>query len=166
MKGIRNSIFAGIILGVFIGIYLAFNMQTNVAVVIGVFCAVVSPILFYVKIFSKIDYTIKFEKINPSLIIYSGLANHFKNQIAVGGTLYLLNDKLIFQSNGINFTHRHEHIIYLNQISEIDFFDTIGFVSNGLSVKTNNKREQFVVNKREVWKEQIENISPALRNLH
>jgi len=160
MIKIRNSILAGFILGIIISTYLAFNIQMDVAIVIGVFFAIVSPVLFYFKMFSKIDYTIKFKKIDNNSIIYSGLANHFKNGISVGGTLYLLKDKLIFQTNAINYTQRHEHIINLNEIREVIFADTMGFISNGLFVKTNNNgKEQFVVNKREIWKEEIEKLT-------
>lgn len=159
MIKIRNSILAGFILGVIISTYLAFNVKMDVAIIVGVFIAIVSPILFYFKMFNKIDYTVKFEKIDNNSIIYSGLANHFKNGISVGGTLYLLKDKLIFQTNSINYMQRHEHIIYLNEIKEVNFADTMGFISNGLFVKTNNnEKEQFVVNKRQIWKEEIEKL--------
>jgi hypothetical protein len=156
MIKIRNSIFSGLFLGVVIGIYLTFNVEMDVAIVIGVFCAIVSPFMLYFRIFSKIDYSTQFHKIDKSGIIYSGMASHFKDGITVGGTLYLLKKELVFQTNSINFMKRHEQTIVLNQINEIDFVDTMGVISNGLLIKTNNnQKEQFVVNKKQVWKEHI-----------
>jgi hypothetical protein len=85
------------------------------------------------------------------------MSSHFKDGITVGGTLYLLSDRLIFQTNLINFIKRHEQTILLNQITKVDTVDTFGLVSNGLLIKNRNyENEQFVVTKREVWKEQIE----------
>ena len=138
-------------------IYLKITSKTDIAIVLSIFIFLVSSFIIYFKILSKIDFFGEFQKIEKNLVIYSGMANHFKNGIAVGGNLFLLNDKLIFQSNLINFTNRHELIIPLNQVENIDFTNTLGIVGNGMNVKINNgKLEQFVVNRREIWKEQIE----------
>jgi hypothetical protein len=107
--------------------------------------------------FSKIDFSEKFEKINEKSILYLGLTNHFKDNISVGGTLYLLENKIIFQTNAINFSQRHQTIIELNEINQTDFRKTLGFINNGLFIKTKkNEIEEFVVNKRVTRKEKIE----------
>ena len=109
--------------------------------------------------FSNTDFDGDFQKIEKNSLIYSGLSNHFKDRIAVGGTLYLFNDRLIFQTNLINFIKRHEQIIFLNQILEIDYTFSLGSINNALLIKTrDNGVEKFVVYKREIWKEQIEKL--------
>ncbi|MFN3641262.1 MAG: hypothetical protein ACK4UK_10100, partial [Flavobacterium sp.] len=106
---------------------------------------------------SKVNFYGKFQKINKSLVVYWGLASHLKDGITVGGTLYLLNDRLIFQTNLINFIKRHEKTIMLNQIAEIDTANSLGFINNVLLLKNRNAEDgKFVVTKREVWKEKIE----------
>jgi hypothetical protein len=73
--------------------------------------------------------------------------------------LYLLENKIIFQTNAINFAKRHQKIIELNEIDKTDFRKTMGLINNGIFIKTkDNMMEEFVVNKREIWKEQIEKV--------
>ncbi|MFH6945021.1 hypothetical protein [Flavobacterium sp. FlaQc-50] len=154
---IKYSILSGLIFAVIMFTYLAYTVKIDIAIIVSVFILVLSPILFYFKIFSKIDFSIKFQDIDKQLVIYHGMTNHFKDGIAVGGTLYLMSDRLIFQTNLINYIKRHEQIILLNQIEAVEFVKTMGLVSNGILIKNkNSQEEQFVVNKREVWKEHIE----------
>ena len=157
MKSFKYSIFSGLIFGIIVGIYCYFSNMEEIAIVVSVFCFVIFSIISYFKMFSKIDFATEFEKIEETSIIYSGLANHFKDDISVGGTLYLLKNKIIFQSNAINFLKRHQRIIELSEIDNTDFRKTLGFVNNGIFIKTkDNFIDEFVVNKREIWKEKIE----------
>lgn len=154
---IKYSILAGLLLAVITFIYLAITTKMDIAIVLSLFIFFISPFLFYFKMFSKVDFSTKFQKIDKNLVIYDGMVSHFKDGITVGGTLYLLDDKLIFQTNSINFIKRHEQTIFLSQIAEVEFVKTMGLVNNGLLIKIkDNQNEQFVVNKREIWKEQIE----------
>ena len=138
-------------------IYLATTSKIDIAIFVSIFILLISPILFYFKMFSKVNFTEKFQKIDKNKVIHSGMSSHLKDGITIGGNLYLLNDKLIFQTNIINFIKRHEKTIFLNQIAEVDFKDTMGFIKNGLLLKnTNAEVDKFIVTKREVWKEQIE----------
>ena len=157
MKKIKYSLLSGLIFGIIVGIYCYATKKEEIAIVVSIFCFISFSIISYFKMFSKIDFSSEFEKINEKSIIYSGLANHFKDNISVGGTLYLLENKIIFQTNAINFAKRYQKIIELNEIDETDFRKTMGLINNGLDIKTkDNVVEKFVVNKRETWKEQIE----------
>lgn len=154
---IRYSILSGLVFAFIVFVYLAFTSKMDVAIVISIIIFLISPFLFYFKIFSKIDFKSKFLKVDSKKIIHSGLSNHYKDGISVGGTLYLLNNKLIFQTNSINFTNKHQQIIFLDQISEISFKDTMGFIGNGLHLKNlDGEFEDFIVYKRDIWKELIE----------
>lgn len=140
-------------------IYLVFTTKMDIAIVVSIFIFVISPFLFYFKLFSKVNFSESFPKIDKKTIIYSGLSSRFQDGITVGGTLYLLNDRLIFKTNLINFIKRHQHTILLNQITQVDTINSTGFISNGLLIKSrNNKDEKFVVTKREIWKEQIDQL--------
>jgi len=71
--------------------------------------------------------------------------------------MYLLADKIIFQTNAINFLKRHQKIIELNEIDKTDFGKTMGLMNNGIIIRTrDNVAEEFVVNNREMWKKEIE----------
>lgn len=159
MKKLKYSLLSGLVFGIIIGIYCFVTNKKEIAIILSIFCFITFSIISYFKMFSKIDFSEEFEKIDKKSIIYSGLANHFKDNISVGGTLYLLDNKIIFQSNAINFAKRHQKIIELNEIDKTDFRKTMGLINNGLYIKTkDNITEEFVVNKRETWKKQIEKV--------
>lgn len=159
MKKIKYSLLSGLVFGIIIGFYCYVTNKKEIAIILSIFCFLTFSIISYFKMFSKIDFSEEFEKIDKKSIIYSGLANHYKDNISVGGTLYLLENKIIFQSNAINFVKRHQKIIELNEIDKTDFTKTIGLINNGLYIKTkDNITEEFVVNKRETWKKQIEKV--------
>lgn len=95
---------------------------------------------------------------NESDVIHSGGANHFKNAEAVGGKLYLLPDRLEFKSHRFNIQN-HAFSIGINEIQEIAFYKTLGIVPNGLEVVLKDGEvEKFVVNNRNLWKENIEKL--------
>jgi hypothetical protein len=158
MSKIKKSVLAGLAFALIFGIYLTIAHDLYFALFVGTGSGVFFSVGAYFKIFYKMESNpTNFQKLDKSIITYSGLANHFKDGISVGGKLSLSKRELIFQTNLINFMMRHQHIIDLDQISEIRFKDTFGFISNGLSIKTNDGNiEQFVVNKRLIWKEQIQ----------
>ena len=159
MKKLKYSLLSGLVFGIIVGIYCYATNKEEIAIVASIFCFITFSIISYFKMFSKIDFSEEFEKIDKKSIIYSGLANHFKDDISVGGTLYLLENKIVFQTNAINFIKRHQKIIELNEIDKTDFRKTMGLINNGIFIKTkDNITEEFVVNKRETWKEQIENV--------
>ena len=158
MTRLKYSLFSGIILGIIVYIYCLATSKDEIAIVIGLFCFILFSVISYFKIFFQIRENVIFQKFDKNKVIYSGLANHVYNGITVGGKMYLLSNKLIFQSNLMNFTHKHELTIELNQIINIDFSKTMDVIDNGLVIETYDKnREQFVVNKREVWKDLILN---------
>ena len=72
-----------------------------------------------------------------------------ENGISVGGTLYLLTDKLVFQTNAINYIKRHEYSIGVNHIKEVNF----GTKMNALEITTTYRVEEFIVNNRQIWKD-------------
>lgn len=159
---IKYSILSGLAFALIVFFYLAFTAKMDIAIVVSVFILLVSPFLFYIKMFSKMD-TVEFNKVEKSLIIHSGRASHFKNGITAGGTLYLLSDRLIFQTNMSSFLYRHEEILFLNQIEKVEFIKTMGLLNNGLIIKLrDNSMHQFVVSNREIWKAQIEKLEHAL----
>jgi hypothetical protein len=137
-------------------IFLVITSKIDIAIVVSIFMFLNSPILFYFKIFSKVDFTETFQKIDKRKIIHSGISSHSKDGITIGGTLYLLSNQLIFQTNMISIIKRHEKTIFLNQITEVEFKDTMGFIKNGLYITIrDHESEKFIVTKREMWKDKI-----------
>lgn len=156
MAEIRNFIIAGLAFGLIIGIYLAFQFGINYALIAGPVSGFAFGALLYFFVTSKIiDQRTQVQVGKGEKIIYYGGANHFVNGTAVGGKLYLLSDKLQFQSH-----QSHSQIIELKQIEKIDFFNTFyGLIPNGSVIKTlEGKTEKIVVNDKRIWKEQIEEL--------
>ncbi len=163
MTNIKKSIVAGAVLGSVLTIYLTFKINLLGGLAIGFLAAIFGAIIFYIRFFSKMDeYAGDFTKVDRNTIIYHGMANHFKDGISVGGTLFLSRDRLIFQSNLINFMKRHEKIISIENIKEVKFEDSLSSFKNGLAIITESGSEDFIVNKRNIWIEHIKSVMPKL----
>lgn len=156
----RNSIVAGIafglLFGLLFGLFIAFRFGISYALIAGTISGLAFGFVIYFFVTSSIvKKQIQIENMDRESIIHSGGANHFKNVEAVGGKLYLLKDKLQFKSHNFNIQN-HGNIIDINQIKEVNFYNTLGIIPNGLAIKTNDDQiEKFVVNGRRIWKDKI-----------
>jgi hypothetical protein len=82
--------------------------------------------------------------------IRNGLANHYMGIEAVGGKLFLTNQKLRFKSHSINI-QVHEMEIPLDQIVRIEKASgLLAFKQINIFLKDGSV-EKFVVNNREEW---------------
>ena len=99
-------------------------------------------------------------------VIYSDKANYFCNgnaTEAVGGNLYLHDNMLVFKANALNLSalnlKEFEVVIELSKIKDVSFFNTLGFISNGLAINLQNSTvDKFVVSNRKTWKSEIEKL--------
>lgn len=159
MTEIRNLILAGLAFGLLFGLFLAFRFKAHYALIAGPISGLAFGTALYFFVTSKtVKKQTQIENLNGKPIIRSGGANHFINGEAVGGKLYLLTDKLLFQSHDFNIQN-HGQIIGLEEIKEVSFYNTLGLIPNGLSVTTlGGQTEKFVVIGRQVWKEEIEKL--------
>ena len=133
MHGISYALLAGPIAGLFFGLMMYFFINSKL-----------------------VKQQTALSDVASGDIIYSGGANHFKNAEAVGGKLYLLKDHLEFKSHGFNIQN-HSFIIYSKEIEKIIFYNTLGFVPNGLKlVLKDGEEEKFVVSNRSIWKNAID----------
>jgi len=157
MTEIKNSIIAGIVFGILFGIFLALRFEIYYALIAGPISGLTFGLAMYFFMTSK-KVNRQTQIKNMDGIFYSGRANHFKNVEAVGGKLYLFKDKLQFKSHNFN-VQNHEEIIELNQIKEVNFYNTLGIIPNVLVInKEDGTTEKFVVNNRRIWKEEIEKL--------
>jgi len=159
MTKIRNSILAGLAFGLLFGLFLAIPFDINYTLIAAPISGLAFGVTLYFFLTSKtVKRQTQIQIADGEKIIHSGGANHFINGEAVGGKLYLLSDKLQFQSHGFNIQN-HGQTINLKQIKEVGFYNTLGLVPNGLAITTcDGQREKFVVNGRKRWKEQIEKL--------
>ena len=155
----RNSIIAGLAFGILFGLFLAFRFEIKFALIAGPISGLVFGFVIYFFVTSKtVKKQTQIENIDGEPIIHSGGANHFKNVEAVGGKLYLFKNRLQFKSHNFN-VQNHGESIDLNQIQEVNFYNTLGIIPNGLAIKKNDgQTEKFVVNGRRIWKEEIEKL--------
>lgn len=150
MKKILYSICSALLTSILFFTYFFFKLDLDVSIVLSVLLFLFLSIQFYFKLFGNTDFKTKFIKIEPSLVIHSSRANFKSNDIYLGGTLYLLADRLIFQTNIINFTYRKEHVIMLENINDINC------KPRKLIFKTTNSEiEMLTINNSESWKDKI-----------
>jgi hypothetical protein len=162
MTEIKNAILAGIAFSILFGFVLAFQYNAHFAFIASPISGLAFGIITYFFVTSKtVKLQTQIENLDGQAIIHSGGANHFKNSEAVGGTLYLLSNRLHFKSHSFNIQN-HEYIIELQQIKAVNFHNTLGLIPNGLSIITlNEQKEKFVVNNRKFWKAEIEKLIPS-----
>lgn len=159
MSEVKNSILAGIAFGVLFGFYISIRYGIDYAIVLGPISGLVLGISIYFFVTSKIvKQQTQITTADSETIVCSGGANHFFNGEAVGGKLYLLIDKLQFQSHSFNLQN-HGLVIDIKNIQRIDFYNTLGLIPNGLSITTfDGRTERFVVSGRQNWKNEIEKL--------
>ena len=88
-------------------------------------------------------------------LIHQGPANHFVDKEAVGGWLYLTNQRLLFASHGANFfVHKWE--APLSTIEGVRTCATLKVIPNGIVVSTTDGERRFAVDGRALWKNQID----------
>lgn len=93
-------------------------------------------------------------------IIKAGPANHFMGREAVGGWLFLTDQRLVFKSHSFNLQN-HELALALIEIVRVQPSRTAWIIPNGLYVHTQQGAvERFVVGEREDWCRQITALHP------
>jgi hypothetical protein len=156
MKTYRNLIFAGAVFTAVQFIYFGYTIGLIGALIYAPISGVLFGLVLYLFSRSKrIQNQTQILIEEDQKIIKSGAANHFKNAEAVGGRLYLLNDRLTFKSHKLNLQN-HELEIPLSHITQISTFNSLGIIPNGILIKTiDNQNFKFVVTGRKEWMEQL-----------
>lgn len=164
MTRIKNTILAGLAFGLLFGAFFVFLFGADHALITASIAALLFGAGMYFFVTSKtVKRQTQIEDSDGRVIVHSGDANHFMKGEAVGGKLYLLTDKLQFQSHKFNIQN-HRLIIEIEQIKEVGFYNTLGFVPNGLAIITmGGQTEKFVVNGRRHWKEEIEKLKDGIK---
>lgn len=83
-------------------------------------------------------------------ILFETDANHFKGIEAVGGRLYLTNQRLVFVSHRLN-VQNHLWSIIPASIQRVERFRPLLIANNGIRLITADATEKFVVDQREEW---------------
>jgi len=164
MTEIKNSILAGLTFGLLSGGIFAVMFDPRYALIAGLISGLAFGTVIYFFVTSKtVRKQMHIENMEGKPVLRSGGANHFINGEAVGGKLYLLTNKLQFQSHKFN-VQNHGQTIDLDQIKEVNFYNTLGLIPNGLEIMTlGGQTEKFVVNGRRFWKEEIERLKAGSR---
>lgn len=142
IKGELASIYKYTFQGIFFGLVMAFGLP-----------------LFTRKFGNK--YASKPGKdIVPQLnqdenIDIQGPANIFRGMEAVGGKLFLTNQKIIFKSHKINIQRGQTDIKY-SDIAKIEKRKTAKWLDNGIRISIHDdKKYDFVVNERDLWYDKL-----------
>jgi len=160
---LKMGLFCGLSFCLFFGTYIYFIDGFQAALICGPICGLlfglaIGLIFYFFSKSKKVNEQTKLEGVDESDIVYAGAANHFKKREAVGGKLYLLNDRLIFKSHNLNIQN-HTLSIQTGNINQLVFFNPLGIVKNGLQLTLKDGTvEKFVVNNRNTWKQHIEQL--------
>jgi len=88
---------------------------------------------------------------NDETLIKQGSANHWQGWEAVGGNLFLTDQRLIFKSHRLN-VQRHETSIELEEVAFVKSRNNFLLVPNGMSILLRNgQEERFVIWSRKDW---------------
>jgi len=88
---------------------------------------------------------------NSESLIKQGSANHWQGWEAVGGRLFLTDQRLVFKSHKVN-VQKHEISMELEEVVSIKQRNNFLLVPNGISIfLQNGHEEQFVVWSRKDW---------------
>jgi len=145
---------AGVLIGAIAMLIFGPNKIPNGVIIISIFGTVLALTGLSIMAFNSRKVKMSNEDVSGKEIVLCIGCHHLKKGEFVTGTLYLLADKLLFQSYGFNiYNHRLE--INLRQISKIRF----GLLPYGLNVQTiDGKCERFILWGRKAWKREIEKI--------
>lgn len=160
---IKVGLLSGLFFCLFFGITSIFLYDLHAALIMGpisglLFGSFMGLMLYFFSKSKKVNHQTQLEGVDEADIVYAGAANHFVKREAVGGKLYLLNDRLVFKSHHLNIRN-HTLSIQIDSISELTFFSPLGIIKNGLQISlTDGAIEKFVVNNREIWKQHIEQL--------
>jgi hypothetical protein len=83
-------------------------------------------------------------------IRHDGPANHMRGAEAVGGWLYLLQDRLLFHPHRFNI-QKEDLSIPLAEVVSVKPRRTMGLIPNGIEVATRSGVDRFVVQGRGRW---------------
>jgi hypothetical protein len=125
-------------------------------VVVGLISGAIAGLIFalFIGIFKAskfVNKTTIIETLPDENIVFQTPANHFKGAESVGGRLYLTTKRLVFKSHKLNIQN-HELSINLTEIANINRYNVLGVIKNGLKVSLkNNQIEKFVVEQADEW---------------
>ncbi|MEL1246070.1 hypothetical protein AAEO56_17485 [Flavobacterium sp. DGU11] len=175
-KRLKYSIIAAVLLSVTFGTYAFFQSGIpGIGWFIGVLFIIFSWPLSYFRLFNNVKtskFNYNFE--DSKEVIYTTVVNYYdeiyyssslfsnrKTTTSMGGQLYLLNDRLVFQTNSLNHFARREVIIFITDVYcvSIDFDCTFG---KSFAVETDTNKYGFYSGERDEWKTQILRRKAAL----
>ena len=88
---------------------------------------------------------------NSESLTKQGSANHWQGWQAVGGKLFLTDQRLVFRSHSFN-VQRHEISIELEEVAFVKLRNNFLLVPNGMSIfLRNGQEERFVIWSRKDW---------------
>ena len=157
MKKIRDSVLAGLFFGVIMGLVFLTVFDLRSAIIAGLVAGASFGLgIWFFLSSKKIKKQTELKLQQGDEILYADRANHIYKGEALGGMLYLLKDRLQFKAHNFNVQNQTVAIA-LSEIKEIQFYNTLRIIPNGLKLlMPDGETARFVVNNRKQWKEQIE----------
>lgn len=121
----------------------------------GVLMAVLFPFLFG-KLAKNLSNSIYPDLGEGEMVETEGSANLFRGAEAVGGKLFLTNERVIFKSHKLNINTGQSGFTY-EEISDISSRKTARLVDNGLRLTlVDGRAYDFVVANRETWLDKLQ----------
>lgn len=159
----KYPILFGLAFGIATGVYVSISYKNeSLALVLGISCFLLGTTVSYLRLSTPVNKVEDQPAFRHNLksskeVIYRGPANHYIENTSISGTLYLLRDKLIFQTGFLNSRQKHEVVMFLNDIKEVSFAKTYHVLDKIIVIVTNTGDERFLVKGNQLWIDEIEN---------
>ncbi|OYQ34427.1 hypothetical protein CHU92_11790 [Flavobacterium cyanobacteriorum] len=124
----------------------------------GIFCATLLALYIGVSSHKK-QRAARTSLKKSSEVVYKGTAYRYIDEETEKGTLYLLEDKLVFQS--ARFRAKQETVIALEEVKDVSFSKTYNSIDRRIVITTESGKQSFLVKGNQLWIDVIEN---TLRN--
>jgi len=140
------------------GIYflLMFNKEV-MALAAGAIGLITLGFIVYLSIGARVQNTFTYSLRNSDTVLYKGKVHYYISEQPMAGTLYLIDDKLVFQSGASGPRQKTEIILFLNEVREVSFERTHRDEHKNIVIITADGNERFLVKGNQLWIDEIEN---------
>ena len=152
---LKTALSAGIPFGILMGLLFGLTSGLTQGLILG--C--LSGLLFGGLIAAFVQYqsgkmSSRNSDFEGETVLLEGPANHFLNAESRGGWLTLTPSRLAFRSHGANVQNEPLDIM-LSAIAKASPSNIFGIIPNGLTIRTNEGKETFVVTLNKRWAREI-----------
>ena len=158
-RAIRMGLLAATVFAVAMALLIVPVMYFLQELEIGIYLSVGAGFVFgltmaWISYRAAQHFDSRIELFTGETLLHQGPANHYVDNEAVGGWVYLTNKRILFVSHNLNyFIHNWE--APLSEVVGVSLCKTMKVIPNGLVLHTTQGDRTYVVEKRKRWQREI-----------